>query len=172
MNDFKTAHTHQSLLMSMIQILGNIPVINPRHISVKYRSCQISIFLLPGHPPKKSGITGDTQYLYINTLDDISGFTDIHPFVRSAFQRPICQIHSPSIFLIRLQIFQLGTYIVSCMTACTGIHHRRSRRLLSFCMIIIFSFNIYLRCMSFPIHLQTGSKPFRPSVSIPVSPLL
>ena len=77
-NHLKRTHTHQCLLMSMIQIDRNITIINALHISIEYASCQSRVFFVIGHPIKESSIARNPNNLTVQALNITSGFRRMH----------------------------------------------------------------------------------------------
>ena len=160
---FKGSQPHQCLLMTVIQINRDISVINTRHISIEHSGCQLCKFLLLRHPIEESSITGDSQYLTIQTFDVTSGFRRMHTLHRTVGKRIITECHIPVIIIIvRHNIRQSGTAVSSGSSTCSRIAYGRIRSFLTARMVESFTFYIYLSSMRFPIHSQTRQQPIRP----------
>ena len=73
-NHFKRSQSHQCLLMTMIQINGNISVINSSHIRIKHTGSQFREFFLICHPIEEGCITSYSQNFPVQTFDIPSRF--------------------------------------------------------------------------------------------------
>jgi len=77
-NYLKRSQSHQSLLMTVIQVNRNIPVINSGHVRIKDTGSQLCKLPVPRHPIEESGVTGYSKDFTVQTFYIPTGFRRMH----------------------------------------------------------------------------------------------
>ena len=152
-NNLERTHAYQRLLMAVVEVDGNIPVIDASHIGVEYSGGEFCISFFSGKPVEEGGITGDTHNLTVQALDVASGFRRMYTLHRAAGQGIVTESHiSFRIVIVWHYIFQAGTSVGGKCAARTGIANGGCRCFFASGMVEGFTFYIYIRSMRLPIH--------------------
>ena len=159
MDYLKRSQPYQCLLMPVVQVDGDISIINPRHICIKDSCGKFGELLFIRHPIKESGITGNSQNFAVQTFDIPPGFGWVYTLHRTVGKCIIAKSHIPVRIIIRNDIRQFGAVVSSSRSTGSCIAHSRIRSLFTACMVERFTFHIYFRGMRFPVHRQTGQQP-------------
>ena len=152
-NNLKRTHAYQSLLMTVVEVDGNIPIIDTCHIGIEYSGSEFCISFFSGKPVKEGGITGDTHDFTVQALDVASGFRRMYTLHRAAGQGVVTESHiSFHIVIVWHYVFQTGASVGGKCAARTGIANGGYRCFFASGMVEGFAFYIYIRSMRLPIH--------------------
>ena len=155
-NNLERTHAYQGLLMSVVEVDGDIPVIDTGHIGIEYSGGKFCISFFSGKPVKEGGITGDTHDFSVQTLNVTTGFRRMYTLHWAAGQGIVTECNiSFRIIIVWHYIFQTGTSVGGKCAARAGIANGGCRRFFTSGMVEGFTFYIYIRSMRLPIHGKT-----------------
>ena len=161
MDYLERSHAYQSLLVPMIQVHGDIPIVDALHVGIKDSSCQSGVFLIVRQPVKESRITGNPYDFTVQILDVTTGFGRVHTFHGASRQGVVAERNITAGIIVRYDILQLRTVVCSKGSPCPRIAYGRNGSFFSTGMVEGFTFYIYIRGMRFPIHGKSRKQPFR-----------
>ena len=161
MDYLERSHAHQSLLVPMIQVNGDIPIIDALHVGIKNSGCQFCIFLIIRQPVKESCITGNAHNFTVQAFYVTTGFGRVPTFHGASRQRVVAKRNIATGVIVRNDIFQLRTTVCSKGPSCPRIAYGWNWSFFSTGIIKGFTFYIYIRGMRFPIHGKSRKQPFR-----------
>ena len=159
MDHFERSQSDEGLLMSVVEVHGNIPVVKSCHVCVEDVRGEFGIGFFSRPPVKEGGISGQVQDFVVYGGDVSSGLARFHLFQRFSRQGLVVHPQSGRI-LIRADVGQCRTPVVRRCFPGSGKTYRRHRRM-SFGVGIYFTLYIHIGRVRIPVHLQPAHYPFR-----------
>ena len=83
-DDFEGAHAYQRLLVAVVEVDGDVAVIDTGHIGIEDAGGKPGIFLFSRQPVEESGVTGDTHDFAVQALYVPSGLGGVYAFHRTS----------------------------------------------------------------------------------------
>ena len=166
MDDFKRCHADQRLLVAMVQVPGQVAVINPLQISIKHFCRHPAILLFSRQPPQVGRIACMTHDVYVAAFYLRAYFLGPYPFQRLTRQITVFHVNALCLVGIRQTFFYSRTGVRRGGSPCTAEHDRRHRCLFFSHMAEPFTTDIHVLGLCFPIHIKPRTQIVFPTLRI------
>ena len=157
-DNLEGSHSHQCLLMTVVQVDRHIAIGDTFHIDIEHLSCHLSVSHIAGSGIDASGISGNAHNLsvYAGDITTRLGRRGLLHF--SCYLIDIGHI-ALLIVIVRHEVLQLWTIVLRLKTASSIIFHGGFRG--TFSPHLRKGFTIYedIRSVGVPEHLQSGIEP-------------
>ena len=123
-DNLKSSHAHQGLLMTMVEVDRHIAIGDALHIDIEHLCCHLSIADIASGGIDASGITGNTDNISVHASNVATRLGRRGLLHFSCYLIDIGHI-ALLIVIVRHEVLQLWTIVLRLKTASSIIFHRR-----------------------------------------------